>query len=288
MSSRDTITTEPAPGRFPRTGRYRIQRGPDCINCGKCIQLCVYGVHFRQPDDIRRMAEPDYDRCMNCFACVQDCTAGVLSMDLNPAFAEIGDALWRAESIDSVAVQAATGTLPVLGSGYGGAFAGNGFDGIWTDMSEIVRPTRDGIHGRETITTHVDLGRHPTDVLDLSFDDDGNPITAIPPTIEIKLPILFDRMPFMPRSDAVIGSICEAAGRLGTLAIVDLAWFGDVTLPPGNVVLDLGGRRIGERQLATLAGRGGVIELSADDETPALIRALRERNPYLFVFVRVA
>ena len=26
---------------------------------------------------------------------------------------------------------------------------------MWTDMSEIVRPTRDGIHGREYISTSV-------------------------------------------------------------------------------------------------------------------------------------
>ena len=36
---------------------------------------------------------------------------------------------------------------------------GAGFDSMWTDMSEIVRPTRDGIHGREYINTSVDLGR---------------------------------------------------------------------------------------------------------------------------------
>ena len=30
---------------------------------------------------------------------------------------------------------------------------------MWTDMSEIVRPTRDGIHGREYISTSVDIGR---------------------------------------------------------------------------------------------------------------------------------
>ena len=30
---------------------------------------------------------------------------------------------------------------------------------MWTDMSEIVRPTRDGIHGREYINVSVDIGR---------------------------------------------------------------------------------------------------------------------------------
>ncbi len=35
-------------------------------------------------------------------------------------------------------------------------------------MSEIVRPTRDGIHGREYISTQVDLGRK---WMSLEFDD---------------------------------------------------------------------------------------------------------------------
>ena len=54
--------------------------------------------------------------------------------------------------------QAETGRIPVSGAGYRGPFCGPGFDSMWTDMSEIVRPTRDGIHGREYISTSVDIG----------------------------------------------------------------------------------------------------------------------------------
>lgn len=32
---------------------------------------------------------------------------------------------------------------------------------MWLDMSEIVRPTRDGIHGREYIATTVEVGARP-------------------------------------------------------------------------------------------------------------------------------
>ena len=40
---------------------------------------------------------------------------------------------------------------------------------MWTDMSEIVRPTRDGIHGREYISSSVDIGQKPPY---LTFDGD--------------------------------------------------------------------------------------------------------------------
>ena len=67
------------------------------------------------------------------------------------------------------------------GAGYGGAFSGPGFDSMWTDMSEIVRPTRDGIHGREYISTVVDIGRRPSR---LAFDDAGRLKTQALPSIK--------------------------------------------------------------------------------------------------------
>lgn len=48
---------------------------------------------------------------------------------------------------------------------------------MWTDMSEIVRPTRDGIHGREYINTVVDLGRS---LPYLQFDAAGRPAAILP------------------------------------------------------------------------------------------------------------
>ena len=62
------------------------------------------------------------------------------------------------------------------GAGYRGPFTGPGFDGMWTDMSEIVRPTRDGIHGREYISTSVELGRK---LNHLTFDEKGQLLSKI-------------------------------------------------------------------------------------------------------------
>jgi hypothetical protein len=78
---------------------------------------------------------------------------------INPEYERLGDDYYTPESIQSNWYQAETGSIPVSGSGYGGPFSGPAFDSMWTDMSEIVRPTRDGIHGREYINTSVDIGR---------------------------------------------------------------------------------------------------------------------------------
>ena len=55
-------------------------------------------------------------------------------------------------------------------------------------MSEIVRPTRDGIHGREYINTSVDIGRK---VMLLEFDDRGKISSPVYPLIEVPAARLF-------------------------------------------------------------------------------------------------
>src|SRR3989304_4013928 len=60
----------------------------------------------------------------------------------HPVFAgtsQRGDEYWTAEIITQTWYQAETGRIPISGAGYGGKFGGEGFEGIWLDMSEIVR-----------------------------------------------------------------------------------------------------------------------------------------------------
>ena len=59
-------------------------------------------------------------------------------------------------------------------------------------MSEIVRPTRDGIHGREYISTSIDLGRKP---MFLAFDEAGNLMFEPPPLLELPLPVVLAEPP---------------------------------------------------------------------------------------------
>jgi hypothetical protein len=87
---------------------------------------------------------------------------------------------------------------------------------MWTDMSEIVRPTRDGIHGREYISTGVDLGRR---LNHLTFDTNGQLISEVPNTVDISLPILFD-MPANNLSLNVREALIKAAAEINTRIIM--------------------------------------------------------------------
>jgi hypothetical protein len=85
---------------------------------------------------------------------------------------------------------------------------------MWTDMSEIVRPTRDGIHGREYISTAVDIGKTSSH---LTFDAAGKLTEEGSSPINLPLPILM-RVPSLGAlSDAIVEGWALAADRLGTL-----------------------------------------------------------------------
>jgi glutamate synthase domain-containing protein 2 len=145
-----------------------------------------------------------------------------------------GDEHWTPQVITQTWYQAETGRIPISGAGYGGAFAGPGFDAIWLDMSEIVRPTRDGIHGRETISTTVALGRRP---FALHFDGAGRLVSELPSQIEIPIPVLFDPLPFsLPGHGAQLAMV-QAAARLGTLALIRPEdWFSTLADYAGTTV----------------------------------------------------
>lgn len=213
------ITTQPALPRLPILGKFAIDRSEQCISCGHCIEACVYSVHSRNPLDVRRMNTPKGELCHSCFRCVQECPRGALTISFDNDYARAGRGIFTGDVVSSLQRQSDEGKIPVLGAGYRGAFSGPGFDAMWTDMSEIVRPTRDGIHGREYISTAVDLGKRP-DHLEL-----GNRLPVRLPYLEIPLPILFNELP-IHRSRPVLLAIARAARQLGTFAIISRKdWF---------------------------------------------------------------
>lgn len=128
-----------------------------------------------------------------------------------------GDPYWTAEIITQTWFQAETGRIPISGAGYGGKFAGAGFEAIWLDMSEIVRPTRDGIHGREYISTQVDLGGG---LAGLKFDRDGQLASQLPTALQLPLPVLLGTLAMPLPGRGALRAMAMAADRLGTLAVI--------------------------------------------------------------------
>ena len=196
-----------------------------------------------------------------------------------------GDPYWTAEIITQTWYQAETGNIPISGAGYGGKFAGQGFEGIWLDMSEIVRPTRDGIHGREYISTQVDLGGG---VMALEFDPAGGLRTALPEALSLPIPVLLGPLALpLPGRGALI-ALAQAASQLQTLALIfpdefdaDLAAWSDWLAP-----------RLSAAALDGLPStwQPRYIEIEAEEgkQVPPLFLEARRRWPEAVVAARLA
>jgi len=217
MFERYHVLTKTVAGRATPVPKFVILRATNCVNCGKCERACIYGVHKRSEQDLRKMADPINQLCKNCFRCIQDCPQRALTMAPGPDFRALGRGIWTAQRILTIWGEAETGKIPVLGAGYRGPFSGSGYDGMWTDMSEIVRPTRDGIHGREYISTSVDIG---SKVDFLEFSPSGSLSAAIPPILEIPIPVVLDVTRLRNSHENVRIGLAHAAKSLDTLLFI--------------------------------------------------------------------
>jgi hypothetical protein len=175
---------------------------------------CIYGTFGGRLGGFH----PIKEKCTGCMRCVQEYPA-ICTVDRNPEFYKFADSYWASEGeatisgspVATVTYEAETGHIPIKGMGYKGPFAGPGWDSIWTDMSEIVRPTRDGVYGREFISTIVDVGRKSRF---LQFNC-GKP-TKFSRTIESSSPVIFDYLPPNLNSQSILESIARASVRTDT------------------------------------------------------------------------
>jgi len=282
MPKRYHIDVHEAPHRYPVIGRSGIvDWGEGCLKCARCVKLdCIYDVYRGRSFSDATMADTIDELCRNCFRCVQGCQKRLIHKTVNPEWEALGDDLYTPEIISVTWEQARSGKIPVSGAGYGGPFAGPGFDSMWTDMSEIVRPTRDGIHGREYISTVVDMGRRPPR---LTFDERGTLQTVPKPSLRIPLPIAFDILPFGDLSNDVLKAMALAAGRIGTRMFVrasdtaSLAEFSFLLVPVLEAE-ELSPDGLSSYEMVELHDSEDVLDRSAK---------LKEQKPDLIVSIRM-
>jgi len=226
MPKKYQVPIKSAPPRYKPIGKYStVEFREDCAgSCRECVKKkCVYGIFADNNRHIAAMDEPEYlYECQSCFRCVQECTKGIFSRVINPEYRTLGDDYWKPDILHRTWYQAHTGKIPVSGAGYRGPFVGKGFDSMWTDMSEIVRPTRDGIHGREYINTGIELSRRSGR---LAFNPDMSVATDLPPIFDVPIPMLFQQPAFGVLSENVLQAAVRAAYALDTIIYFNPAYY---------------------------------------------------------------
>ena len=289
MPKKYHIHAEHTPPRFTPVGKFGIvDFNEDCAGaCHDCVKKsCIYEVYKKEGIFARDIDGPVHYlySCMNCLRCVQGCTRAVVTRVVNPEYTWLGDAYYKPDIVLTLWYQSETGSLPVSGAGYRGPFAGPGFDSMWTDMSEIVRPTRDGIHGREYINTSVDIGAKPDA---LAFDAKGRLAVDMPPAVENPVPFLLMKPPFGDFSPAVIESFARATHNMGALCVLPVA---DVTREikrfRKSVAPLLKSKEVRKNKALIKAAR--LVMLEYDAKYKSGVQAVKKLNPDAVACLRIA
>lgn len=227
---------------------------------------CIYGVFGGRFGGFKPLKQ----KCVGCMRCVQE-YPHIMTVKQSDRYAKLGDSFWTPENVFTVWNEASTGKIPVKGMGYKGAFSGEGFDQIWTDMSEIVRPTRDGVYGREYISTSVDIGRKPTSIDFATIEDH-------PRSLEIPVPIIFDELPTGTDTADVRAAVGLATERVGTLDIARDVRLGEPGLDNLLPIID-------EEGIADYERQPKIVEFNA--ETPGLLNKLLARFDQTILIARL-
>jgi len=243
---------------------------------------CIYGTfsgHFGGFHPIR-------DKCVGCMRCVQE-HPDMCRVSQNPGFFDFPDSYWIPKDpatdvyspVATVSYEASTGKIPIKGMGYRGSFADEGWNSMWTDMSEIVRPTRDGVYGREYISTLVDVGRKPK----LLEFNDKQPVRVCK-TIQIPVPIIFGYLPENLNNPSIVKSAAAAAERLGILHIASPEQQRSIDRSFHKRIVPLvSSSDLGEQ--ARMIADAPAIELA--DHDSRLLEKVRELNPEAPISVRL-
>ena len=178
-----------------------------CTACRICEKQCACGVHSF--DEKTKRMRADESRCVDCQRCVSFCPTHALKIVKNDCtFRE--NANWQADTIREIYKQAASGGVLLSSMGTPKALPVY-WDRILINASQVTNPPIDPL--REPMETRVFLGKKPAQI---ARDENGRLKTALPPQLELSMPVLFSAMSYGSISYNAQKSLALAAQRLGT------------------------------------------------------------------------
>ena len=165
---------KPAPSRYRNEiAKYIIRRSSECTFCGKCAEVCPYGVHVLKPG-YKLFLAPHLNVCIgpSCqqtsHYCIDLCPNKALKMVENPMLKALGDYRWTPDIILATWKMAETGEPPSPDYNYEyelGA-SGGGFDRLKFKFPE--KPPV--ILSDEEIDTSLELNRRLDDRPQIKID----------------------------------------------------------------------------------------------------------------------
>ena len=208
------------PSRFRNPiGKYRLHRTDKCISCGKCVEICSYGVHVIRRGKV--FAENHY-LCVGPGCpdpCHKNCPEDALFCRKNPTFDALGDKRWTADLLVSTWYMAENGCVPPGGLDYKVGASGGGFD----KLRIIVKKGKTGLEDLpdEEFDTTVKLNRR---------EDNAH-------RVKIEVPFYGGGMSYGSVSIRTILSRMKAAKALGTFCCTGEGGYPDELKPYDDNVI---------------------------------------------------
>lgn len=160
-----------APSRYRNSpGKFKLRRNSKCISCGRCVELCPYGVH-QMREGYKYISSPGEFYCIgfDCentdHFCVEHCPQDALELVTNPIYESIGDYRWTADLILSTWFSAETGDIPPDHLQYKTGGSGGGFDRIRFDFEST-----DPLSDTQDIDLSVELNKRGDDAPPIRID----------------------------------------------------------------------------------------------------------------------
>ncbi|MFC1868102.1 glutamate synthase-related protein [Thermodesulfobacteriota bacterium] len=200
-------------------GKYRLHRTSDCISCGKCVEICPYGVHVMRRGKVfvkyhylcvgKDCPEP----------CHEACPVSALSLKRNPNFDALGDFRWPPDLLASTWYMAEFGSVPPAGLEYKVGASGGGFDKLRIMFKkEEVGPD---VAPDDDMDMGVDLNRR---------DDNAH-------KVRIEVPFYGGGMSYGSVSISTMLSRMKAAAALGTFCCTGEGGYPDELKPYDDHVI---------------------------------------------------
>ncbi|MGA8180664.1 MAG: glutamate synthase-related protein, partial [Desulfobacterales bacterium] len=152
-----------------------------------------------------------------------------------------------------------------------------------TDMSEIVRPTRDGIHGREYISTCFEISRR---ISPLKFNADMTLASKPLPILEIPIPLMLRLPDDLIINSSIVESAARAAQMTGTFLMIRPSDYSDALSPYArNLVPCLSGDNLADH--VGLIRQCRAIELAYGKAIEDNLRMVRDVKSDIALIVRI-